>query len=160
MMMAKHTLFIAIAFCSSPLWADSLCGGASSNTREIVAKSLAKYEAAFENQFKPMFFVGMLSRIENRERRRLSTVLSLKSDSEMIQGLREVMNTLSARLAEDRRELAAWVSAQKLSDEIEVVPIPVEGTFLLVKATRIGVQAMLCASAQGALPALLTELSH
>lgn len=153
------TLLLSIlSTLAFPILASADCPGAPAAVEKLAADRMTKLSSAFtSDDTKLILFVGLWSRIDERERRKLGGAISGEVS---IPKLQAVMGTVATRLNEDRRELASWVSANALGSEIEVQPIPVDGTFLLVRTSRKGLQAMLCASAAGDLPAVLTELGH
>lgn len=154
-MLSRWSLSIFLTL-GLPIAAFADCSGATDGALKLVENRFSKLSLAFTAEnIRPMFFVGLWSRAEERDRRRLAGAKSAEVETGK---LRSIMSSVSSRLSEDRRELATWVSNNRLTDEIEVQPIPLDGSFLLIRTTRKGLEAMLCESAKGELPAILTEL--
>ena len=73
--------------------------------QKIAGDSLARLSVEFTDAgIKRTFFVGLWSRLDDRERRRLDTAVL---EEPLVKGSRSVIDVLSSRLSEDRRELAA-----------------------------------------------------
>ncbi len=155
----KNILCISIWLLTTPLFAQELlCPGADDTAQKLASEKITKLESAFTKQERPLFFTGLWSKVEEKEKPSISAALRTKPESKMMEALRKIMDTMSARLSQDRRNLIVWLTNHKLDDEIQVLPKPSNGSFLFVKASRSGMKNLICASVQGELPAILMEL--
>lgn len=152
-MVIIYSLFTALPAAAKEA---KFCPGASGSVESLVSERLASYESEFLQKDRPTFFIGLWVKITPEEKKELS-IITRKNDTEMADGLTQMMNTISARLLADRNQLKNWLTENGLQAEVEVLEFPDDGSFLFVKASRKGIEQILCASAIGHLPAYMNN---
>lgn len=97
-------------------------------------------------------------KFKDSEKPEIGRALRADQKSGNSEELKAVMAKISGRLLEDRKSLARWVNESNLSSDIEILEIPADGSFLLVKATARGIHRIACAATAGSLPTTLLQL--
>jgi hypothetical protein len=125
--------------------------------------NLAQIGDAHSEQLQPQkvrYFVGLWSQMEESEKAELSRITRIEDETEMFKEVQIVMDVLSQRLLEDREYLKFLVAEQNLTQEIEILDIPANGSFLFIDATEEGITQIEKAALDGELPLYMSELGN
>jgi hypothetical protein len=123
---------------------------------EMLESRLEKIDAAFtRGETVHTFFIGWPTTMSEQEKSKIAESVDKADETAEIRAIVEVEQSASKRLSVVRDDFKVWAEKHRLNVNVE--KIPENGSFLLFKTDRAGINEVFCAALAGDLPQMLSE---